>query len=269
MMGSSYISRLLETFENRKALDAAQKALDTAPKPKHECSAPKRKSLRTHVVKSEEYEMQVPDTGNGEPTGADAPTMPIDTSSASSEIPQDANLEAPQAEETQEDAGLSELLSPNETDAPDAPKVIDGWEFLAADPAYEGNATLLYDNGEYTVFVQKDAEPNETPYLCMTQNAAGQEQQYTAADMNSICAWLESVEMPAPSEDAKAALVGYSHESSEKDKKPQQPPKPLDVCNCDKKLSKEFKLSKDSPEIARTAPKVKEPVVSNVDKEQK
>ena len=148
----------------------------------------------------------------------------------------------------------------DEIPADDAyPTIIDDWEYLESDPEFNGNPTLLYDKGNFVVFIQKDADSsNLQPYYVNTLED-GESQEHTTADLNSLCKWLEVNELPVPTEDAKFALEGSIHEAEEnKDKKDKE-------ADCCKKLPKDMKCVKDDPSTTTLAPAMKKPTLAKIE----
>lgn len=139
------------------------------------------------------------------------------------------------------------------------PIIIDEWEYLAQDPEFNGNPTLLYDKGEFVVFLQKDSDPeNDQPFY--VNALSGQENlEHVFADIDSLCTWLGVNELPVPTDDAKLAFSGAASESvnEAEDKKKNEKPK------C--KLPDGMKEVKDDPAITTLAPEVEAPKVAKVE----
>lgn len=158
---------------------------------------------------------------------------------------------------------ISDLLpkeDPMEAPAEDTyPTIVDDWEYLESDPEFNGNPTLLYDKGNFVVFIQKDADSsNPQPYYASTLDG-DESQEHVTADLNSLCKWLEVNELPVPTEDAKFALEGAVHEAEEKkDKKAKE-------ADCCKKLPKGMKCVKDDPSTTTLAPAMKKPTLAKIE----
>ena len=161
-----------------------------------------------------------------------------------------------QRPEANEDTIEDSIAEEPEKDLPttDEPTIIDEWEFLASDPEFNGNATLLYDKNKFVVFIQKDSDKeNSQPYYTNTLDANQYSQEFQTADLDSLCKWLEVNELPVPTEEAKLALKGFSSEAKEK-----QP-----------KLPDGMKLAKDNEEISTLAPEVPKPEIGKIEEPEK
>lgn len=151
-------------------------------------------------------------------------------------------------------------------DAPEVPMpiIIDEWEYLASDPEFGGNPTLLYDKNSLVVFIQKDSDPeSEEPYYANGLLANGENLEFVSSDLDSLCQRLSLNEFPVPTEEAKAALKGMSVESvSESEEKKEEKEKLP-------KLPDGMKYAEDDQEISKVAPKVTEPKVANIEEPEK
>ena len=166
--------------------------------------------------------------------------------------------EEPPVEEANEDSMIDPINEEPEQDlelpSTEEPTIIDEWEFLASDPEFNGNATLLYDKNKFVVFIQKDSDKeNLQPYYASTLDAQQVSQEHETADLDSLCKWLEVNELPVPTEEAKLALKGFSSEAKEEKVK----------------LPDGMKLAKDNEEISTLAPKVPEPEVAKIEEPEK
>lgn len=145
---------------------------------------------------------------------------------------------------------------------PDEVKIIDEWEYIAEDPEFEGNSTLLYDKNSFVVFIQKDSDPeNPEPYYVQT---AGFEvnREHQDSDFEVLCKWLQVNEYPVPTQEAKNALLGIVESINEKAEETAYDKTMKQLC---KSAPKDFKCSKDDPEIARIAKEPQKPKVGKAE----
>jgi hypothetical protein len=161
-----------------------------------------------------------------------------------------------EAEDDLEDMDIegSEEIAPE-------PIIIDDWEYLASDPEYYGNPTLLYDKGDFVVFIQKDTDPEETePYYVQVSIGNAQPQDYQSDDIENVCMWLETMEAPVPTEDAVLAFSAEPKAELEESVNEEATEEKEKI-----KLPKDFKEAPNDEEIARTAKKVESPKVSDTE----
>lgn len=140
------------------------------------------------------------------------------------------------------------------------PTIIDEWEYLVNDPEFNDNSTLLYDKGNVVVFIQKDADSeNSQPYY-VNALSGNENTEYQTASLDDLCKWLEVNELPVPTEDAKQALKGEVAESVSEAKEDK---------DCCKKLPKGMKCAKDDPSITTLAKEVEDPKVAKIEEPKK
>lgn len=143
------------------------------------------------------------------------------------------------------------------------PTIIDDWEYMAADPEFNNNPTLLYDKGDFVVFIQKDLDPeNKIPYYVNALDH-GDNFEHEAGTIDELCKWLEVENLPVPTEDAKLAIKG-SNESVNESKEEEKQPK--DYCE---KLPDGMKRVKDDPSITTLAKDLEDPKVAKVEEPKK
>lgn len=150
-----------------------------------------------------------------------------------------------------------------EPPVPQQPVIIDEWEYMAQDPEFLDNATLLYDKNRVVVFIQRDKDSeNPQPYYANTINMDQENQEKQSASLDDICKWLEVNDLPVPTEDAKLALQGNADESINEAKEDKKDDK-----KC--KLPDGMKCVKDDPSTTTLAPAVKKPEVAKVEEPEK
>lgn len=141
--------------------------------------------------------------------------------------------------------------------------IIDDWEYMAQDPEFNNNPTLLYDKGDFVVFIQRDSDPeNKIPYYVNALDH-GDNFEHEAGTIDELCKWLEVENLPVPTEDAKLAIKGLNesvNESKEEEKQPK------DYC---KKLPDGMKRVKDDPSITTLAKDLEDPKVAKVEEPKK
>lgn len=197
--------------------------------------------------------------------GADAPSMPDAEPDPSEDIAiSDGGGDIEESAQKPEDSNsYYRNMHPEEPPVPQQPVIIDEWEYMAQDPEFLDNATLLYDKNRVVVFIQRDKDSeNPQPYYANTINMDQENQEKQSASLDDICKWLEVNDLPVPTEDAKLALQGNADESINEAKEDKK-----DGKKC--KLPDGMKCVKDDPSTTTLAPAVKKPEVAKVEEPEK
>ena len=199
-------------------------------------------------------------------TGADIPSMP-DMSADINAGDMGGALENQDLEEQSIEEAIGDLIEEPLANAKVEPTIIDEWEYLANDPEFDGNATLLYDKGGFVVFIQKDSDlENPQPYYVQTAGFENN-RETQESDFEVLCKWLEINEYPVPTVEAKEAFLGIVESVNEEAKAKEETDYDKTMKELCKDAPKDFKCAQDDPEIGRVAKEVDDPAKGHVDKE--